>query len=198
MPLIRSVRLEDLDSLYEVCLRTGDAGEDATGLYEDPQLLGEIYVGPYLSVPGTVGFTAVEDGVPSGYALAAIDTRRFEIECETAWWPALRARYPDPGPDPATRDQELIRMIHHPPRGSEEMVDRFPAHLHIDLLPALQGKGLGRVLMDRLLGDLVAREAPGVHLGVDALNTRAHGFYSHYGFATIGEGPGVVWMGLRL
>jgi len=41
--VIRPVSQADLDALYEICLRTGDAGEDATHLYSDPRLLGEIY-----------------------------------------------------------------------------------------------------------------------------------------------------------
>src|SRR5262249_39483616 len=50
---IRDYRPADLPALYEVCLRTGDAGQDATALTRDPTLLGEIYVGPYLAAaPG--------------------------------------------------------------------------------------------------------------------------------------------------
>ncbi len=195
---IRPVDPDDLDALYEVCLRTGDAGEDAIELYDDPRLLGEVYVGPYLTMPGGIGLTAVEDGIPSGYALAAIDTRSFEAECEIRWWPPLRARYPDPGPDPSTADQRLSRLIHDPPRASDDVVALYPAHLHLDLLPSLQGRGVGRVMMSQLLDELVDRGAVGVHLGADPRNSNAVGFYSHLGFVTLSEGAEVVMMGLRL
>ena len=197
-PLIRPVEPYDLDGLYAVCLRTGDAGEDATGLFDDPRLLGEVYVGPYMAMPGGIGLTVVEDGVPSGYALAAVDTRSFEAVCEERWWPPLRARYPDPGPDPATADERLIQMIHDPPRAADDVVTRYPAHLHLDLLPIVQGMGVGRSLMNLLLDDLCARGLPGVHLGADPRNRRAIGFYAHLGFATLAERPEVVVMGLRL
>ncbi len=195
---IRPTRPDDRDALYQVCLRTGDAGGDAGVLFEDSRLLGEIYVGPYLMLPSGIGLTALEDGMPSGYALAAIDTRRFEADCEATWWPALRARYPDPGPDPSTRDEELTYLIHHPPHASEEMVGSYPAHLHLDLLPQLQGRGIGTAMMSRLLDELTDHRAPGVHLGADPRNTRAIGFYAHLGFLILAEEPNVVWMGMRL
>ena len=179
-------------------MRTGDAGADATELFEDPRLLGEVYVGPYLMLQGGIGLTAVEGDVPSGYALAAVDTRDFEAECEANWWPPLRARYADPGPDPSTRDEQIMQLIHHPPRAADEMVAVYPAHLHLDLLPELQGRGVGRGMMDRVLEDLATRAVPGVHLGADPRNTRAIGFYAHLGFLTLAEEPDVTWMGMRL
>ncbi len=77
-PQIREVVVSDLDALYEVCLRTGDSGSDASALYKDPRLLGEVYVGPYVMLDGAIGLTAVDSVGPGGYALAAIDTRGFE------------------------------------------------------------------------------------------------------------------------
>jgi len=196
--LIRPVESGDLDALYDVCLRTGDAGEDATSRFADPRLLGEVYVGPYLVMPSGIGYTAIDEGVPSGYVLAAVDTRRFEAECEAEWWPPLRERYPQPvADDPSTDDAEVIALIHDPESPPDTVVARYPAHLHIDLLPVLQGRGVGRQMMGRLLEELRARNVPGVHLGVDARNDRAVGFYEHLGFTHLDDSDDVV-MGMRL
>ncbi len=46
-------------------------------LYDDPRLLGEVYVGPYVMLDGAIGLAAVDDDGPAGYALAALDTRQF-------------------------------------------------------------------------------------------------------------------------
>jgi ribosomal protein S18 acetylase RimI-like enzyme len=196
--LIRPVEPADLDALYEVCVRTGDAGEDATPRFANPRLLGEVYVGPYLMMPSGIGFAAVESGVPSGYVLAAVDTRQFEAECEAQWWPTLRARHPQPVvDDPGTDDAEVIALIHDPESPPDDVVALYPAHLHIDLLPVLQGRGVGREMMSRLLDELRARKVPGVHLGVDARNQRAVGFYEHLGFYHLDDTDDVV-MGIRL
>ena len=196
--LIRPVEPADLDVLYEVALRTGDAGEDATSLFDDPRLLGEVYVGPYVMLEEGIGFTVLDDdGVPAGYVLAAVDTRRFEAEAEERWWPPLRERYPDPVEDPSTADEEMIFLIHHPELASDEVVAEYPAHLHIDLLRQIQGRGVGRMMMDRLFEELRSRGVPAVHLGADPQNKRAIGFYEHLGFVHLSDEDDVV-MGMRL
>ena len=196
--LIRPVEPADLEALYEVGLRTGDAGEDATGLFDDPRLLGEVYVGPYVMLEAGIGYTVLhEDRAPAGYILAAVDTRRFEAEAEEDWWPSLRERYPHPVDDPTTADEEMIALIHHPELAADGVVAEYPAHLHIDLLPHIQGKGVGRAVIDRLFDELRTRGVPGVHLGADPRNERAIAFYEHLGFAHLGDDDDVV-MGIRL
>jgi ribosomal protein S18 acetylase RimI-like enzyme len=200
--VIRPAVAEDRDALYEICRLTGDAGEDASDLYTDPDLLGEVWVGPYLGLEPELAFVAADDRGPAGYVLGAADTAAFEAACEAAWWPPLRERYPEP---PATGnlapEQELHRWIHHPPPTPEAILAEHPAHLHIDLHPRAQGQGLGRRLIDTLCGALRARHVAGVHLGVDAANHRAIGFYSHLGFELLGpdhDDSGGLLYGRRL
>ncbi len=193
---IRRAAILDLPGAYRACLRTGDAGRDATGLYLDPDLLGHVYVGPYLVGQPGVGLVPVDSAGVAGYLLAALDTRAFEAWAEAEWWPALRDRYPPR--DEATPDAELVRIIHAPPRAPDALVDEFPAHLHIDLLERARGQGLGRSLVETLLADLRARGVPGVHLDVAADNELAIGFYRHLGFREVQPLPTSVLMGLRL
>ncbi len=193
---IEQARLHDLPGAYRVCLRTGDAGKDASGQIRDPDLLGHVYVGPYIvRGAGTQLVLADERGV-AGYLLSADDTRALEAWAEAEWWPALRARYaPLTG---ESMDAELVRLIHRPERTPEGLATEYPAHLHIDLLEHTRGLGLGRRLIDRLLDDLRARDIPGVHLGVDASNTNGIGFYEHLGFREVAREPGGLIMGMRL
>ena len=182
--MIREATVDDGDAMYDICLRTGAAGSDATGLYRDRRLLGDIYVGPYLALPGCIGVVFEDAEGIGGYSLAAIDTAAFEAECERSWWPPLRRRHPDPGHAPRDSDGALIANIHRPPSTDPDVLERYPAHLHIDLLPRIQGGGRGRELMAELLDRLIERGVEGVHLGVDGTNTRAIGFYEHLGFET--------------
>ena len=193
---IEPARSHDLPGTYRVCLLTGDAGRDASGLYRNADLLGHVYVGSYIvRQPGMELVLADADGI-AGYLLTADDTLAFEAWAEAEWWPSLRDRYPLR--DDGSRESKLVRLIHEPERTPESVTREFPAHLHIDLLERARGQGLGRVLIDRLLTDLRERGIRGVHMGVAADNRNAIGFYGHLGFGVIDEDPDGVLMALRL
>jgi ribosomal protein S18 acetylase RimI-like enzyme len=197
---IRPAEPADRQELYDISAETGDAGADARQLYRNVELLAEIWVGPYLEFEPDLAFLAEDADGPVGYVLGAADTSAFEAQCEERWWPALRARYPEPPPGAAvTPDSRLIHRIHHPPLTPVSVVAEFPAHLHIDIRERGQGRGVGRRLMSTLFDALMQRGAEGVHLGVDVRNTRAIGFYHHLGFRRVGPpDDGGMTLGLHL
>ncbi len=200
MAEIRAYRAGDLEDLYRICLATGDSGADASDRYEDPKIVGDVFAAPYgVLSPESALVVEDEDGV-AGYIVGAPDTVAFEARLEAEWWPRLRAIHPDPVKVPwAERswDQRLARHIHKPPRTPAEVVTPFPAHLHIDLLPRMQGRGFGRRLIDRWLGLI---RAHGVHLGVGEANRRAVRFYTAYGFQRLElpQYPGALWFTIAL
>ncbi len=193
--ILRPARAADDDALYEICLRTGDSGADASGLYSDPRLLGEVYVGPYLRFEPGFAFVADDAGGVAGYVLGALDTTEFEQRCERHWWPELRRRHPLGSAPAGTADAAVVDLIHRPPRARPAVVERYPSHLHIDLLPRAQGRGVGRLLIERLLRALAAAGSPGVHLGVGRDNEKAVGFYRRMGFAEVVDEPNALVMG---
>ena len=199
MAEIRPFAPGDLDGLYEVCLRTGDSGQDATGLYRDKHLLGAIYAAPYGRLAPDLAFVVEDGGAVAGYIVGTADTRGFEALLEARWWPVLRAAHRDPQGVPwaeRTPDQHLERLFHRPAIAPDGLVAPYPAHLHINLLPHLQGQGMGRRLIDTWLGAAKAAGAPGAHLGVSEANTRAQRFYDIYGFRRFEAQPtpGTIWM----
>jgi ribosomal protein S18 acetylase RimI-like enzyme len=195
---IRAYQPGDEAALYDVCLRTGADGDDASGLYHDPRLLGEVYVGPYLSFAPDLSFVAEDDEGVGGYALGVVDTAAFEAACESSWWPRVRRRYPRAEYRDPSADSEVVRVIHEPPAAPADLVEEYPAHVHIDLLPRFQGHGYGGRMMRMLFSTLVGAGARGVHLGVSPRNMRAIGFYEHLGMSKYGQTDDTVIMTLRL
>lgn len=195
---IRPYRADDLEALYAICLRTGAAGGDATALVEDPRLFGELYAAPYAVLEPEHAFV-LDDGTGAavGYVLGALDTDAFEARCEAHWWPALRERYPlEPG---GTRlDDLLIHLMHHRSVHVRAVLDEHPSHLHIDLLPPVQGQGWGRRLLHTLFDALRADGSPGVHWGVSTSNERAIGFYRHLGCREVAADPVTLTFATRL
>ena len=195
---VRPYAASDLPHLYEICLRTGDAGEDATDQVADPDLLGDIYAAPYGVLEPEHAFVVADgSGTAVGYALGALDTRAFEARCEAQWFPPLRERHPI-GSGGTALDELLIGLLHHKHRAADEVVATHPSHLHIDLLPEAQGAGWGRALMERLQDALRADGSPGVHLGVSTRNPRALAFYRHLGYQPLAVGDLSHTLGLRL
>ena len=111
-------------------------------------------------------------------------------------------RYPEPPDPPSGREEELIALHYRPERLLWPGLERYPAHLHIDLLPPFQGGGHGRALMETFYAAAARAGAPGVHLTVLAANTRALGFYHHLGWRRLDPAePGesaVVYLGREL
>lgn len=192
---IRRGHLTDLPYLYDICLRTGYRGGDATALFGDPYLLGQLFAAPYLVRDPHWCWTAVHDGRPVGYLVATSDTAGFAAWAQTEWVPSLRTLYP---PRDQVSDYEakargrLDEVVEVLPLAAD-----YPAHLHIDFLPEAQGHGLGTRLMQTFFDQARAEGIPGVHLGVNRQNERALAFYRKLGFATLEDEPWGCVFGMK-
>ena len=191
----RPDRAQDRDDVYDVCVRTAEAGEDARGVLSQDDLWGDIFAGPYLELEPELAFVLDDGERVVGYVLGAAGTARWAAAHRARWLPRVADRYPLPVA-PATREEHLVHLLHHPEDNVRPELAAYPAHLHIDVLPEYQGGGHGRALIAAFVGALADRGVPGVHLGVLAANTRARGFYAHLGFHELPVvEPDVVYLG---
>ncbi|MEV6849849.1 GNAT family N-acetyltransferase [Actinoplanes sp. NPDC051411] len=187
-PIIRGYRPSDLDALYDICIRTADAGADLSGRFGDDRLIGDIYAAPYVTLePDVARILDDGDGNAIGYILGTADTPEFVRRYETEWLPQLGDRYRD---DDDPRDQSLLKLLRWPQRMLMPELAEYPAHLHIDLLPQARGHGEGRALMTSFLRGLHAAGVERVHLSMAPANTGARAFYDRLGFTEIPMPPG--------
>jgi ribosomal protein S18 acetylase RimI-like enzyme len=194
---IRPFQHTDTDSLYQICLLTGWRGQDATEHYLDPRLLGHFYAAPYVKHDPELCLIATVDGEPCGYILGAADSANFRDWSELHWFPALRESYSPHDETDVTAEAALVRKLYagyEPPPFSRD----YPAHLHIDLLPCIQRRGVGAQLMGRFFDILRERRCPAVHLVVNAANKRAVAFYEKFGFHLVETSPDHRAFGYRL
>ncbi len=190
------VTQSDIEALFDICLRTADAGNDATALYSDPHLPGYIWAAAYGVLEPASAFVLARDGRALGYVLAVPDTAAFSRRLEAEWWPGVRqklAGFVPKTPHDAAALQRILQPEYHP----DWLAADYPAHLHINLLPEAQSGGWGRRLIATELEALRAAGVTGVHLGVAPANERAKGFYRHLGFADLSR-DGKVLYGMRL
>lgn len=185
---VRGFAPGDEAALSAVCLRTGDAGGDATGLYADDGLLADVFLLPYLAFEPELATVVVGNGRPVGYIVATADSVRFAARYRRDWLPGFALRHPHPGGIVTFQDR-ILALGHAPEHAIGPDHEEFPAHLHIDLLPEAQGRGIGRTLVRRLLAQLRAAGVPGVQLGVGERNRGAQAFYRRLGFAPLPSTP---------
>ncbi|NDF03149.1 MAG: GNAT family N-acetyltransferase [Actinobacteria bacterium] len=199
--LIRNVTVEDIPALYNVCLKTGDSGNDATHLYRNISVLGEVYVGPYVLFNSDSSFVLIDDEEKiSGYALSTFDTIEFEARCAEEWWPPLQSKYQLPNIDNRDQwnsDNYIEYEIFNPTPSPKEVLEDYPSHGHIDLMPHVQGKGWGKKLMKSVGDSLIQKGSRGMHLRVSHINNRALGFYNKLGYPEIMKRGNEVIVGAK-
>lgn len=193
---IRPYRPSDREAVYEICVRTADAGGDARGQYSSDDLLPDLFAGPYVHLEPELALVlatgAEQGGRAVGYILGTADTETFVRRYREIWIPLLADRYPPPGTagtaegepsgGPRSPEQELIDGHHRPEARLRPELAGYPAHLHIDILPEYQGGGHGRALMRAWLAAAARAGAQRVFLEMDPANTGARAFYDRLGF----------------
>ncbi|MDY0910643.1 GNAT family N-acetyltransferase [Microbacterium sp. CFBP9034] len=195
MPRIRPFRPGDEPALAEICLKTADAGADGTGVLEDDDLWAELFVLPYVARHPDLAFVVEsDDSRVVGYIVSAPHTAEFEEWFRAEWWPRHHARWPKPDAE-VTRQDGILLYAYGRRGGAEPYGDAYPAHLHIDLLPEVQGQGLGRDLIATLVAALRAQGVPGLHLVTSADNEGAIAFYPRVGFTPVPSHEGVQAFG---
>lgn len=187
-PRIRPYHQADLAAVYDICVKTGPSGADAKGRFHDDDLLPDIYVGPYVKLEPESAWVVIARGRVAGYIIATANTRSFVERYRESWLPSFATKYPLVDP-PITWNDRLVKIGHTPDSMIGPNIDDYPAHLHIDLLPEIQGMGMGRRLVRTLLVALNGRGVRGVQLGVGESNLGARAFYKRLGFRPLPADP---------
>ena len=195
--LLRSANVADLPELLRVCLETGDSGKDATALHNLPELVGDIYVAPYVLHEPEFAYALLAQDRIVGYLLGVLDTRTFENRLTEKYWPEAKAKYQQLAIEITPADQELLNELDKQGSSSDELITKFPSHLHIDIVESHQGSGYGKAMIAFLLAELKSAGSAGVHLHMSASNDRARNFYKKFGFKEITEDANECIMGLK-
>jgi ribosomal protein S18 acetylase RimI-like enzyme len=194
--LLRTAKVTDLPDLLRVCLETGDSGKDATHLHKLPELVGDIYVAPYVMHEPDFAYALLSDKRVVGYLLGVLDTRAFENILVNNYWPLTKAKYQQFKTEITDSDRELLKDLDKQGFSDESLIAKYPSHLHIDIVEAHQGAGYGKSMIAFLLDELKAAGSTGVHLHMSASNDRARGFYKKFGFVELIEDANECIMGL--
>lgn len=194
--MIRPYRESDRADCFDICVRTADAGGDATGKYSSDDLMPELFFAPYVDLDPGLAFV-VDNGVRVvGYVVATADTREFARRYRSELLPGFAAAHPLDRPGEGDGEAAMVGLGHHPERLLIPEMHAYPAHLHIDLLPEAQGQGWGRRLIEVERAALAARGVPAVHLTMIDANVGARAFYDRLGFRVLSTASGLTTLGI--
>jgi ribosomal protein S18 acetylase RimI-like enzyme len=198
---IRPYQASDESAIQEITYRTGYKGEDLTGrgYCRDTRLWFMLFIGYYTRYEPEHCFVAVdsENGQAVGFICGTPDTLKQEAQFRQWMVPRIGLRllgytswrYP-------RCFLNVWRMVRDYARGTEEaskdpIIAQYPAHLHINLLPAYQSQGAGSQLMRRFEEHMRDLNVRGLHLGTTNKNLKAVPFYRKMGFE-IAQDSGIV------
>ena len=184
-PTIRLYRDGDRAAMSDICMRTGWAGGDARGYFQDQELLPDIFAAPFAALEPDLTFVLDNGERAVGYVVGTADTARFAKEFRERWLPLVAGRHPQPTQEPAGHDEVMANLLHNPESMIIPDLADYPAHLHIDILPEYQGAGHGRELMRVQLAALHKAGAPRVFLGTLTANAAGRAFYEKLGFHVV-------------
>ena len=186
---IRAYLSADRDAVRDISFRAGFMGESAASFWPHAESWADVWTSYYTDrEPESLSVATIDDTVV-GYLAGCIDTAAMSPTADERLVAAIR------------KDRLLFRRgtagfliraivdgLRDRDSAKGDFIDpRWPAHLHIDLLPEARGIGLGAALMERWLHQLRQLGSPGCHLATIAENARAVSFFERSGFHSHGR-----------
>ncbi|OLT08975.1 GNAT family N-acetyltransferase [Pseudonocardia sp. CNS-139] len=198
---IRTFTEPDRAPLLAVFRRAGE-GAPTADLWGHDESEADVYLTPYMDHEPDSLFLAVVGGEPAGYLAGSLGSGAPDPV------PAEDARIAQ-----AIRDHRLVlrrrpaafflragldaawAAVRREPTAGELDDPRWPAHLHINVVPQVRGTGAAAALMAAWQDRLRATGTPGCYLQTLVENVRAVRFFERSGFEK--HGPTPVVPGLR-
>ncbi len=197
--MIRTYTPADRDALVDLFTRAG--ADSPTGeLWRHPASERMVYLDPYIDACPDTLFLAETGGELVGYLTGCPDSALLASEDERITRAIIRHKVMLRPTSMPFFARSVVDVVGARLRGGQvasgEPVDaRWPAHLHINLVPQARGTGAAHELMTSWQDWLVRSGAPGCHLQTLVENTRATRFFSTSGF--VAHGPTPVVPGVR-
>ena len=188
---LRQATFRDWDALGRVAYQTAYFGEGAARFFPDEALFEDLWTSPYRLTPHDA-FVAEQAGEVTGSIIGAPEQAAY-ARAVTATLLArvlpklLTGRYRRP----FSALPYLWRLQRNPAPHADWA--RYPAHLHVNLLPQTRGAGVGGALLEAYLGALRRRSVPGVQLSTTLDNAAALRLYARAGFTVHAQRSTDLW-----
>lgn len=198
MTIVRSYKKTDRENVFHVCYKTGYFGEDASPHFGDEFLFGLIFASYYIDYEKENCYVADDSGIAVGYIIGTADTVSQQAEFNQLVIPKVLKRMFPHTLISNPRDVIFLLGLRGLKKYEEELyagdlLEKYPAHLHINLLPEYQRGGLGGILIEAFEEKMREATARGIHLVTTDENRKAVEFYRKHGYEIIRALPNILW-----
>jgi GNAT superfamily N-acetyltransferase len=186
---VRSYLADDREAVRDIAYRTGFMGQSAQSFWGHKESWADLWTSYYTDHEPESLYVAIMDDSVVGYLAGCMNTAAMTPSSDETMKAVIRKYWLIFRPGTAGfLYRGMLDAIRDRERASGEFIDpRWPAHLHIDLLPLARGTGLGAALMERWLDRLKEFDSPGCHLLTLIENRRALSFFEKMGFRRHGD-----------
>ena len=175
---IRKLQKKDEKALIDICYVTGDLF--LKKIFPDPYLFGLFWCLYYIWFETKNCFVAVdiEKDKVVGYIFSSLNTLKQEENFKQKIEPLIKNRIKELRMK-SVRAHLIAYFIIHKLKSKrrQDFLQKYPAHLHIDILPDYQRQGIGSLLMKTLENHFKKQGIPGYHLEVGRKNRLGISFY---------------------
>ncbi|MCY3413406.1 MAG: GNAT family N-acetyltransferase [Candidatus Heimdallarchaeota archaeon] len=199
--ILRPYRKTDREFVDEICYLTGFAGQSLQNkpYFPDRKLFSLIFCDYYLQFEPEFCFVAEDNGRVVGYIIGTPDSQSQVKSFNRKMIPRILLRLLSitfwKYPSAFKRVLEFMRLEQEDEE--EELLSSYPAHLHINLHPDIQGRGIGGKLLQMFETKLKEKGITGLHLGTSNYNHHALTFYEKHGFSIYSRTPTLFWKELE-
>lgn len=183
---IRRYQPTDRAAVRRIACDTADSGEPIENFFLDRELAADLLTAYYTDINPSSTWVAINDGDVVGYIAGCLDSKRYlqTMACRVFPWSLLRAF----GRRKFWKAQTLRVFRSCVRTGGRcgtyriRYLERFPAHLHINVQPGFRGKNAGKLLLHTFLEHAVENRARGIHVATREKNLAARFFFERHGF----------------
>jgi hypothetical protein len=150
---VRSFLADDRAAVRDISYRTGFMGESVESFWRYKESWADLWTSYYTDQePQSLSVATMDDTVV-GYLAGCMNTAAMTPSTDEIMQAVIRKHWLLFRPGTARfLYRGMLDTIRDRQRARGEFIDpRWPAHLHIDLLPVARGTGLGAALMERWL-----------------------------------------------
>jgi ribosomal protein S18 acetylase RimI-like enzyme len=196
--VIEKFKPEYTRDIINICYRTGFYGGDLSRkkIFGDKKLFAMRFVLHYTRFQPEYCFVYKTDGNVVGYIVGTDNTKKQEIDFLETMYPKIRRRmylFTRWYSFNSFHRMKGFLMSDSEPEEDDTIAEMYPAHLHMNVLPGFQSRGIGQQLLNAFIAAMRNKGIPGIHLGTSSANTKAVPFYEKNKFILLKEYESDMW-----